>query len=159
MSEYLSDMEIIEENDIPEKEEIEIFLNEKEIFTLKEDLLTIKQEVINEMNKFELIKSNAEETITSLTNQIEAQSQNLQILQTNFNKYEDLLKYFERLFYQFENSEQDEFLSSALAEISQYATTIEKMIFGTINGYPVDETDMYYNNNAKYFYEQVKEGK
>ena len=52
MSEYLSDMEIIEENDIPEEEEIEIFLNEKEIFTLKEDLLTIKQEVINEMNKF-----------------------------------------------------------------------------------------------------------
>ena len=68
MSEYLSDMEIVEANDIPEEEEIEIFLNEKEIFTLKEDLLIIKQEVVDEMAKFELIKSNAEETIASLTN-------------------------------------------------------------------------------------------
>ena len=43
--------------------------------------------------------------------------------------------------------------------VSRFATRCEKMIFGTINGVPLNENDNYYNNNFKYYYDNlVKNG-
>lgn len=39
--------------------------------------------------------------------------------------------------------------------MGNFCTKCEKIVLGTINGNPLNEDDEYYQNNAKYFYEQI----